>query len=380
MTRPMLRRMSTAAGALALVALGVACAQILGFQDLTGPDGGVTEAGADTGPNPTGKCGLRWPEAPSADDPNGRADAGGENGYVLVVSQLGLLNALDGGAATFGYDMHCRTTTGDPATSSCVAPQRALANLADRDGGVDNNGAPALASVANLGTTIKDSAFNTPIQAGTSSLLLRLYGYNGAKDDTFVTFGILGAPGTRLVDGGTHPIPKFDGNDEWYVDSNDVKPFSYKGPTLLATRAYVRDGMLVAFFDQAVHIQLATPFGNLRADVDSAVMTARLVVDAQRDVASLEDGVLSGRWRTSKVFEAVGNLSISGVSLCPSALTVAQSVCGYVDLASAGENDGGKCDSLSVALQFKAAPARLGPDLDAGVYTNQCPAPGDCPP
>lgn len=359
----------------------VACAQIWGFDDLKTGDGGVVVTdGGDAGGD-GGGCGAQWPSPPATDDPKGRLDAGGDNGFIMIVSALAVLRDLDGGPPNFGYDLDCVNTT-SMSNSSCAVPPRAVSNIADKPGAIDNNGAGALGQIAALGTVVRDTTFNDPILKGESTIMFRLYDYNAAADDTNVTFGVLGAPGTKLDMDGGHPIPNLvDGGDRWFVDVNDVIPTTYFGPKAKASRAYVAKNRLVAIFDSAFTISLPTPYGRVRVTIESAVVTG-LLVPAPNDTMTIVDGLVVGRWKTAGVFETVGNLAIPNVGLiCPNVHTLADSICGYVDIASNKLDDGMNkpCNALSVALQFRTVPALLSQTVDAGVYTNLCEA-GDCPP
>jgi hypothetical protein len=365
-------------------ACAAACAQIWGFDDLRPGDAGTptTDGSSDGGGGDASTtCGAQWPAPPAQDDPNGRQDAGGDNGFIMVINALAVLKDLDGGPPNFGYDLDCVSTTG-VNNSSCAVPPKAVSNIGDKSNGIDNNGAGALGQIAALGTVIRDSTFNASIQNGESTIMFRLYDYNAADDDTNVTFGVLGAPGTKL-DAGQHPPPNLvDGGDRWLVDVNDVIPTTFYGPKLKASRAYVSKRKLVAIFDSQFTIALPTPYGRVRVTLDSAVVTGTLVA-APDDTMTIVNGLVVGRWRTSSVFDTVGNLNVMPFGLlCPNVHSIADSICGYVDIASNKLDDGKNkpCDALSVALQFTTVPALLATTVDAGVFVDMCEAGGDCPP
>ncbi len=316
---------------------------------------------------------ARWPGRPESSDPSqGNVDLT----FGLQSLNLGFGDA--GPAPGFDLDESC-TCPGPP---SCVGPGQVPC---DRDGGIDNGESDLLRSLSAYTANVVDEAqANRYIRLGRTGLLFVLHEYNGQPNDAVCELSLFVSDGTPLSDAGFHVAPRFDGNDAWLINGASVAGGALLLPRFVDSRAYVKDGVLVAHVDFPLVVAGKV---NLTVDVKSGVIVARLTNDA--GLWRLLDGVIAGRWSTGSLLTALAAFDdpvVPGGHLCGDSVVyqrIKPVICRDVDImaAAAADGKGARCDALSVGIGFIATQAKLGPigpEVDAGApcgrdYKDECP-------
>ena len=356
-------------GALALAA----CQLLVGVTDpdsVARPDGGAEHGG------PVDRCAKRRPPARplvTSEAP----DAGGGD-YVFAVQRLS-------GTAPNTYDLDDRctgidaSTTADPPCSTSGPP------VLDEPGGGDNALGAGLKRLLLQGSRDAVGERSTAsIAAGRLTSLIGVFRYSGLPNDPEVRVQVVPSGGLESIgcegeDAGSAPAgPRWDGCDRW-----THTPGAITGRFWSATQpAYVVDDVLV--FPARDEFKVAVLAGE--APVHGAVMTARIVRDAQGVVVGLTDGILAGRFAARDVLSASLGFEALGSPVCRTQLVVdalLETVCDARDvpLRPADDGKGLACDAVSFAFGFDAHVVTLGserampaPDCDGGVdFPSTCP-------
>ena len=382
-----------------------ACAAIFGFDDLVGDgdpsnptlDGATAEDASDAGPavdggDPCKELGL--PNAPNF------TDAGGPDSMAPVHMAFKLFDFGITGVAPAGYNLD-RTCSPTVATSSCaISESQATYEKYARDlddKGTDNSGYGLLKYLAMLGPAFAPDSINMRLAAGEFGFVVRLIDWNGQPDDPevfvelFPTVGVAQDPtAADPAPGGT---PKFDPTDDWLRDRRFQKVMAVDASSLRSTRAFVEGGKLVAAYSQ-VTLPISVPDDPKPLDI--IIQEGFLVGDLVADGAGwkLNAGIVAGRWRTSDILDQVrqifikDTLNLKNVVLCdpgnPTIVyeSVKPEVCDGRDLrgASAEDNKGMPCDSVSAALRFDSyALTASGPFYTRPAIAARCVAAGSVP-
>lgn len=313
----------------------------------------------------------RTPERPAPSDTTTRER------LVLAADMLEI------GKAEEGYDVDNLCTC--PEKSACASTATNLVRC-DTDGGVDNALGPETLAVVGLlppSNGYRPGSGTDLIRAGRYNFFIELRGYNNTNDDDEVQVGVLGSGGLELSDGGDPDAgPRFDGQDTWTVDRDSVlgqqttPPYEARG---VDTRAYVRDGTLVARLDLDLRV------GALYTKFRESVITGRIVRDGGQ--ARLVDGMVSGRIRSTDVLTSMQTLKspFSNTYLCrnePVYLEAKRRICAALDLPASSASDGkdAPCEASSFTMVFSAKPAKMGSlvsvplDKPCGIdWTDECP-------
>ena len=342
--------------ALAAVSAGaalVACADLLGIQDLSNqkpvPDAAPP---ADAGSDVDLRC--------TADPGPPRPDGGDGT------SQADLLLALD--SVDFGkvpdvpglnLDHVCTT---DRDSGSCVSPATVFSAAIDRAGGVDNAGYEAFTTGA--GALSVASQVKNELQKGNWSLLLRVRGYSGAADDPSVVVQVA----TGFARSGT----------TWSVD--DVSVDGGLDGALTSTSAWVTGGVLLARFDDFPMVSRSS-MGNFVVHMKAAFITGTL--DAVKQ--TLTGGTVAGRWPVQDALSEIARVQASFPTTICIGTQLKGILCSSRDILHAPKDDGtlNECDSVSMAFAFTAAAATfadppadgggLSPQVCLGAYSPTCP-------
>ncbi|MBX3203517.1 MAG: hypothetical protein KF764_00550 [Labilithrix sp.] len=276
---------------------------------------------------------------------------------------------------------------------SCVAPADAGAPVCDGPDGRDNVSGPLLGTLALLLPALDPAFLTQRIRQGVYGILLSVQKWNGQPNDPDVVVSFRMSVGIQKdddVDGGA---PKFDGNDVWDIDPGSI----VAGDTLVGQEcsaigcigigsdvaAYVRDGVLVARFDE-LPLTVSVGSGRLVLPFIGTVLMARITQDG---AGYRIRGELAGRWRAADILAGSAAIRdpITNTSLCGNPETYGyfkRSVCSSVDLAGSPADDrtGAPCTALSEAVAFSARPAKLGkvrqltqPPVDCPDFKDTCP-------
>lgn len=363
----------------------------------TGGFGGSGGGGAagNGGQGGTPECAsAKWPSPPNSEDP----PMGGDVDLVFAVRSIDIGESQPDLASVgpkIGYDLddHC-TGLGD--SSSCVVPS-GQEPYGDKDGpgGIDNRTAKLFASAKTFNASISSANYSKGAEDGSWTLLIRLWNYNGQKNDGKVSVALYPSPGfTAESCAPSDAAPTWMGTDLWTVDSNalgssDTGPgsdggdgicgmkgtpgYSFDQPKYIDENAYVSDGVFVANLPQA-----ALTVSNFKAGttikLTAGFITGRIVEDA--GVMRIEDGVFTGRWKASDMFLAFAAGLTEGSSLCtndPVYVLVRNAICAARDIAGTLGGPTTPCDAVSLALSFKAHSAKLGAVIEAPVPSTMCP-------
>jgi hypothetical protein len=277
--------------------------------------------------------------------------------------------------------------TGDDGRESCVPPGRGLRSHPDQPGGRDIAGNEFLgeALMGALATT-KFTDINARIASGLLSYLIEIRHYSGAPDQRALSVAFYDSHGLyRVDDGGIVNIaPSWNGTDEWTLDCRLSGAFCNGSSTEVTwlgdggfasgsvdSTAHVTGNVLVARFPAIV-----LDLGLTTLAVSRVILTA--TISAAEGGYRL-DGQIAGRVTTQEAFASVARLrGTSDAPLCGSderfQMYVRPKICEAADIASHESNDDQKapCDALSVALSFRALPARVGYRFDSDPLPQGC--------
>jgi len=398
--------------ALAILAPALACQLLVGIEDdrfsyePAPPEAGI-DAGIDAAPSDPCLHAVPPGQPPGA-------DLGDDRAFAFAVREVGLSGRTDAGGLV-GYDLDnvctCDGRVGSArgGLPSCQTPSGSV--FCDEDAGVDN----VLSTISSPvpGQFSLADAYNTATRCGTRGLLFVVNGYNGKKDDPQVVLfpvesgGIRtphdngeADPGCPPPNGGAPTYPaKFDETDKWSYPPNALLQSSPpRPPAGQVVRGWVRDFVLVVDGSRPGNaISLPVAFGSAIVTVSTAILTARLVgLDGTKQVIPLgsdgnlstdatsfrlEDGVVAGRAATKDILSAFRNLVLDVADprsfICdennlPTYNLIKQLICSAADTVSVPTADftDANCDALSIAIQFRAAPAAFGttyePPKDGG--------------
>ena len=336
------------------------------------PADDATDEGGESGKPDTetgGGCGHAVPP-----DPPNVQNAGGSITFVVAANYVDF-GDISGDPLQIGYDLDMRCTCfGD--TSSCMRPSWATEDACDGPEGRDNAGGVFIAYIADLFDGFGAGAWNESVLNGEWSLVLRIRDYNGLADDNQV--GVDWYVPTRfdaLQDGGSEP-PKWDGTDAWPIRSSGLqKPsgsnWDVNKPLNHDDYAYVTGGVLVASMAEGdLQVNESYTLG-----FSGAFITAKL--EEQATGWAITDGTLAARWKLVKILTQFSNTNdpIYKAPICTDNLiypSIKAKVCGYADIYSGVGTLTTPCDSLSIAMKFRAAPARLGPVVVSQTSDPRC--------
>ena len=313
----------------------------------------------------------RIPDRPSPSDTTTR------DRIVLAADMLEIGKAED------GYDLDNLCTC--PERSACASTATNLLRC-DPDGGVDNALGPETLAVVGLVPAtggFRPGSGTDIIRAGRYNFFIEVRGYNNTNDDDEVQVGVLGSGGLELPDGGDPDAgPRFDGQDTWSVDRDSVLGQQTAPPyegRAVDTRAYVKDGTLVA------HLDIDLRVGALYTKFRESVLTGRLVRDGGQ--VRLVDGMVAGRIRSTDVLTSMQTLKspFANTYLCrnePVYLEAKRRICAALDLPASSASDGKDvpCEASSFTMVFSAKAAKMGRlvsvplDKPCGIdWTDDCP-------
>jgi hypothetical protein len=245
------------------------------------------------------------------------------------------------------------------ASSSCFPKNPTLA-LCDGPGGRDNAAAALLAQ----GGAGDDYGFDKIAQRGQQTVLFELRDYNGGPNDPSVGFSVLDSPGVDSARGcegdagpdtsgdAEAPEPSWSGCDIWSRITS---------PPLEASNAWVREGVIVAAFDN-LPLRLADIYIRLRG----AVLTA-----TPSNVAGEWVVRLGGSVAPRELIENLGQAIFQGQPLCrqPTYGVFARFVCDGVDMT---QGVGSDCNALSFGAELDIVRVSLGQKRPARDVTDVC--------
>ena len=318
----------------------VACADILGIQDLGNLKAGVDAAPpAEAGPDGDPRC-TADPGPPRPDGGDGTSQAD----LLLAIDSVDFGKVPD--VPGLNLDHVCTT---DRVSGSCVSSSTVFSAAIDRDGGSDNGAYEVFTTGAgglSVATQVKAELKN-----GNWSLLLRVREYDGAADDPSVVVQVATGFGRSGAN--------------WSVDAVSVD--GGLDGALTSTSAWVAGGVLMARFDDFPMVSRSV-LGNFIVDMKAAVITGTLDPTNR----TLTAGTVAGRWPVKSALPEISRLKATNppfpVDLCIGT-QVAGILCSSRDILGKPSDDGtpNECDAVSMAFAFTASTATFtDPPLDGG--------------
>lgn len=351
-----------------------------GGKDAPTESGTIRDAGteAEAAVAPT-VCGAAPPPPPAASIQGG-------TDISIIAAVRSVYYAADsggGGLAPLGFDLDCVDTC--PGPPSCKSAQKNC----DAVDGRDLAGNYFLSAVDNFSSVTGQRNLNELAATGEFTVLLLIQGYNGAANDSLVTFSIFFSGGIRPglegddagVDASVTVAPKWDGTDVWTVDpttiaggfEDDAGVYHYV-PSF-TTNGYVTDYQLVATLPE---LQIGLGLGLLT--FTNVIYVAQIVPQASGGYRL--DGQLAGRMSIPSILAAASVIRdpldpTRTKYLCgndPTFQTFRGTLCGSADIMLDPSQDsmGDTCDSLSASLGLIAESAKLGPEFKAFNLTPGC--------
>jgi hypothetical protein len=339
----------------------------------------------DAGAASTSSSACTHAEPPAA--PTRSSAPATEHDYVFASSDYDVGDTKDrAGHARYpslGYDLD-HTCSGAGQGASCKLPAWQTSTVVDGPGGRDNSANEVffLATDAFGGMTASDldagrdpnSTFvsfdsNIDAQSGRTTVVLRLRGYNGERDDAAVALDMFS--GTLWTEANGGPKPRWDTHDRWHTTlpwledgttGNDAPRFS-------DAHAYVSGDVLVAHLDSLVIGNAFVPAGTWR----KVVVTGRLsraTSGASDDALALHDVTLTGRWPIDDLLSFVARTqdADSGAVRCADRSfydAIRPIYCQNVDLSAVRDDGSAACDAVSIVFAMDTVRAELAEPLAA---------------
>lgn len=357
----LLARRSAAAGLL-VASLGGGC--LIPTYDVEGNETSTSSTGGSTGS--TGRGGAAPSEACPSETvpPPPEGDPGGDQDRFFGLRRYDIGDLIPGYVPGLDLDGVCsgcaESALGCAARGVvCTPPPFANANDApDFGAGVDNVLLPILTII---GSPKKSIELESEAFAGSGTLGIRLWDYNGGDDDPEVKVALM-VLGPRV----SPPPPAsgtFDGSETWAVNELSVLT-SATEPRFVSSTAYVTGGILVAHIEPTLNLGAALPFpiplrnGLLRAEIVKSV-----------GYVALRRGVLAGFVTTDDIFTALSVMSGSNDDLCIGSVfydVVKSTLCCAADVTTNAPGD--LCNAVSVGLEFEADSIKLSGDITPFSY------------
>lgn len=353
-----------------------ACNLLVGVEDEVGEaravvldaSGDVTQSPSDGSP---GDAGTVDPCEHAAPPPQPKAADFDTGSPPLAFAFSDLVALTDEGKSGFDLDGRCTCDSrpGAKAGPGC-GPKEPDPRTCDGDGGRDEGSKKLIAGFLGPGLRPIDLFYKDKFEAGASAVLIEVADYNGKPDDPSVKVSFYDGAGQCAGASGQPPC--------WNLQAQSAFD---RTANALTTRAWVNNGVLVAYFDNKT-IRLRV--GPVYLEIASAVVTAGIDLGAGGNPTTLKDGVIAGRAVGSNLLRVFANQPIyDGLNeagapifnlLCSSETRMRafrDVFCPLRDLASMGGGDA-PCDSMAITLGFSASPAQVGPITSSGGEEPKC--------
>jgi hypothetical protein len=362
--------------ALTFALFGTACTIMSGLHldqatDTTDPgvdggkpkkDGGSSSGSASSSGSSGGSaCSLKH-----APNPPAQAAAGADVALVVTLEEI----VADNSGPAFGLDLDNLCTCTANAPEAC-ATKVGVTHCDPVDANGTSNGLDN--SVSELFKEISGSSENfiadenAKIAQGNSGTIVKVDGYNGAKDDDAITVTVYRSPGRS--DG-----VDFGQVQDWPIATN---------VSAVSTKGYVTGGTLVAEF-----ATITVPFlydTRTPAQMQSATLVGTLDLSA---APTMTNALLAGRSDRDELIASTGELISQqfGVALCQGGTLFsgfASKTCDHADLPIDPANDGkgAPCQALSFGLSMNFKPATIGSSTTTSRAPERCSGniPAKCP-
>ena len=200
---------------------------------------------------------------------------------------------------------------------------------------------------------------------GLGAVLVRVTGWNGARDDARVSVtlaqSVFGTPkvggavpdasvpaGGVDYDAGVPPLPRWDGEDAWWGRADGFFNGDPSMPRTSDDNAWVADGTIVMRLPDRRDLVFSGAERGVQFRLTDATFTAHILEDGR----TVDRAILAGRWAANDILDA-----IPFVGVCPGSdnYRLLENILGTsVDVRSAPGSGGPgvDCDALSVGLAF----------------------------
>lgn len=319
-----------------------------------------------------GVCELRRPPPrPTMEDSSDGLE------YVFGLRQV-VLDQSGDAWREFGFDLDGLCTTSETLATECVPPVRARPPT-DGAGGIDNAFGDRLfplldVALPGLENTARISQDEGKLPA------VRLRGWNGLDDDPRVDITVTNAiftvpaaedgsvpefeidnfiardPGT-----GEELLPVWDGTDYGFFRDDTFFENDPEQPLLRDDNAYVVDRQIVTRLPERVEILFPAEDIGVLVRLTDAIAMGRLSPDLQ----TLEDVVVSGRWRLLDLLATAENVGICRGSESHRILSGQLDMIADIRALPGSGGEEVECDAISVAVGFTGSRMRWG-GLTAG--------------
>ncbi|HRI71011.1 MAG TPA: hypothetical protein PK156_42560, partial [Polyangium sp.] len=229
-----------------------------------------------------------------------------------------------------------------------------------------------------------EQATNALILDGKRTLLIDIDGLGSAA--TYQSLTVRLYEGRLLADAqGMSMKPVFDGSDIWPITHESVSDGMADKPLAVTADGYVAEegpgGTLVAEFENSIELTLdALGLPNEQGIGQIRIQRPLVTLQFSADRSHIDSGTLAGIIDTVELQAEFTRLTgIIDNTLCKSATvdSVRNLVAQSSDITADGQPHlGVTCNSISIGIQFEAAPAQLGTLLPpAASLQNPCAAP-----
>jgi hypothetical protein len=319
--------------------------------------GCATIAGLDEDFEHAPKCdAIRPPAAPSV------KNAGDSINFAAAIRTVDLDEEDDIPRFGFDIDNKCSCTIDGPSCKrpSFVDPKK---ETCDDDRGLDNGSGVALGRISALSAgNISSVVINEGATQGLWTLIVGIRDYSGTPNDDRVTVALYETPGLTS--------PAWNGTDIWPISKTTVGPSGVvDDPVNVDTRAYVRDGVLVAHIPKT-KIRFRASTVDLPVELSTVTISAK-IAEASAGNWRLTEGTLAARWPLGSLFKGLSEFrygSDNKSKLCRDDiiyLQVKSTFCSATDVLDAPSADiTEECNAISFGMRFDTESVRLGAVTD----------------
>lgn len=289
-------------------------------------------------------------------------NAGGAIDFAAAIRTVDLDEEDDSPRFGFDIDGKCSCTIDGQSCNRAayVDPKK---ETCDDERGLDNGTGVALARINALAAgAISSVIINEGATQGLWTLIVGVRDYSGTPNDDQVTVALYETPGLSS--------PAWNGTDVWPIARNTVGPSnSVDDPVNVDTKAYVRDGVLVARIPKTTILFRASTV-HLPVELISVTMSAK-IVEASAGNWRLTEGTMSAKWAHPALFRGLSAFRYgTGTTskLCRDDiiyLQVKNMFCSATDVLEDPEMGGSAdCNAISFGMRFDTEAVRLGTVTD----------------
>ncbi len=310
--------------------------------------------------------------------PRPEGENSGDQSLVLALRDVALRQDGDRWR-TIGLDLDGLDTQLPIPEVECVPPNDESEPLLDGEEGIDNAFGDRFFNTVNLARPDLERNAQKNQERGLGTILLRIFDWNGERDDPQVDVWVSQAAagtsadpeevefdGFDLVmrsDGSPAPPPEWDGNDHWFGRSESFVAENPENPQVRDDNAYITEGRLVVRLPDRIDILF---FAGADQGVRVRLTDAWAMGTFDEDFDQVETATVAGRWAINDLLETGENAGICVGT--PERRIVDSQLNNLADVRSTPGTggEGVRCDALSLGVTFSGRRgnwAGLGPSL-----------------